>query len=244
MVDNETPFKLPFLKKEKLTKDTYSFYFERTEDVPDFVPGQYFEIRLSIKNPDDRGDTRVFTCCSSPTEKKYLMITTRVIKSSFKTSLDKLKKGDLVKFNGPWDDLNFDEKDDLPQIFMAGGIGVTPFYSIIKYSLDKKLKLPMTLFVSWVSLEEMIFDKFFRGAEKKLPNFKYVPTITHFENIKNWDGEKGRISERMVKKYIKKVRVARYRIAGPPGLVKAMRELAYQMNVGKENIITEEFEGY
>jgi len=244
MVDNETPFKLPFLKKEQLTTDTYSFYFKRTGAERDFVAGQYYEIKLKIKNPDERGDTHVFTCCSSPTEKEYLMFTTRIIESSFKLSLSKLKKGDTVQFNGPWDDLNFDESEDLPQIFFAGGIGITPFHSIVKYAVDKKLELPMTLFVSWSSKDEMIFDDFFKNATKKLKDFRYIPTITHAEGLTEWNGETGRISERMVKKYIKKVRMARYRIAGPPGLVKAMRELCVQMNVPKENIIAEEFEGY
>lgn len=244
MEDNEKPFKVPFIKKEQLTKDTYSFYFKRTKESRDFVAGQYFEIYLPHKNADERGQDRVFTCCSSPTEKDHYMITTRIIESSFKKELAKLKKGDLVRFNGPWDDLNFDESETLPQVFLAGGIGITPFHSIVKYAIDKKLTLPITLFVSWKSHDEMIFDDFFRNAEKKLDNFRYVPTITDDEGLKNWSGETGRISERLIKKYIPKVRNNRFRIAGPPGLVKAMKELCVQMNVSKENTIAEEFEGY
>lgn len=244
MADNETPFKIPFLKKERLNSDTYSFYFERNEKSRNFTAGQYFEIKLRIKNPDERGDTHVFTCASSPTEKGYYMITTRIIESTFKNALLKLKPGTLVQFNGPWDDLNFDETEDLPQVFMAGGIGITPFHSIVKYAIDKKLELPMTLFVSWGSREEMLFDDFFRKAETKLKDFRYIPTITHSETLRDWGGETGRISERLVKKYIKKVRNNRFRIAGPQGLVKAMKELCVQMNVPKENIIAEEFEGY
>lgn len=244
MAESDKPFKIPFLKKEQLTPDTFSFYFKRSDKTPDFTAGQYFEIKLKIKNPDERGDAHVFTCASSPTEKDYYMITTRIIESTFKKTLAKLKKGDLVRFNGPWDDLNFDESETLPQVFLAGGIGITPFHSIVKYAVDKKLELPMTLFVSWGSKEEMVFDNFFRDAEKKLADFRYIPTITNAESLKDWDGETGRISERLIKKYIKKVRNNRFRIAGPPGLVKAMRELCVQMNVGKENIIFEEFEGY
>ncbi len=67
MSDNETPFFLPFDHKEQLTKDTYTFYFKRNGQERDFVPGQYYEIKLDIKNPDERGDSRVFTISSSPT---------------------------------------------------------------------------------------------------------------------------------------------------------------------------------
>ena len=244
MADNDIPFKIPFLKKEQLAPDTYSFYFERNEKSRDFIAGQYFEVKLRIKDPDERGDTHVFTCASSPTEKKYYMITTRIIESTFKKALAKLKPGTMVQFNGPWDDLNFNETEDLPQVFLAGGIGITPFHSIVKYAVDKKLELPMTLFVSWGSIEEMLFDEFFREAENRLKDFRYIPTVTHSEDLKNWKGETGRISERLVKKYIKKVRNNRFRIAGPIGLVKAMKELCVQMNMPKENIIFEEFEGY
>lgn len=243
MADNDTPFKIPFLKKEQLTKDTYSFYFKRTKESRDFVAGQYFDIKLKIRNADERGDARTFTCASSPTEKDYYMITTRVIESSFKKALLKLKEGDMVQFNGPWDDLNFDESEIMPQVFLAGGIGVTPFHSIIKYSLDKKIDLSMMLFVSWAAYDEMIYDDFFRSAEKKLKDFKYIPTITQ-NSPSDWTGETGRISERTIKSYIKRVRNYKYRITGPQGLVKAMKELCFQMNVPKENIIAEEFEGY
>jgi len=244
MADNETAFKIPFVKKEQVALDTYTFYFERSDVSRDFVAGQYFEIKLRIKNTDERGDTNVFSMSSSPTEKDYYAVTTKVVKSSFKKSLLKLKEGTLVQFNGPWDDLNFNENDDLRQVFMAGGIGITPFRSIVKYAIDKKLDLPITLFASWGSKEEMVFDEFFRSAEKKLKDFRYVPTVTYSDDLKGWDGETGRISERLVKKYIKKVRNNRFRISGPVPLVKAMRELAVQMNVPKDNIIVEEFEGY
>lgn len=244
MEENDKPFISKFIKKVKLTDDTYSFYFKRGKNSRDFVPGQYFELKIDIKNPDERGNTHVFTCASSPTEKDYYMITTRVIESTFKMALSNLKKGDTVEFTGPWDDLNFDESEILPQVFLAGGIGITPFHSIVKYAVDKKLDLSMTLFVSWGSRGEVLYDEFFREAEQKLKDFRYIPTITHLDNIKDWNGETGRISERLVKKYINKVRNNKFRIAGPAALVKAMRELCVQMNVSKENIVSEEFEGY
>lgn len=240
MEDNDKPFKIPFIKKEKLNSDTYSFYFKRTEKSRDFVAGQYFEIYLPIKNPDERGRDRVFTCCSSPTEKDHYMITTRIIESSFKKELVKLKKGELVRFNGPWDDLNFDEKEKSSQVFLAGGIGITPFHSITKYMIDKKLNLPTVLFVSWKKKENMVFDDFFRKAEKTLPNFKYIPTFTD----EKWKEETGRIDEKMIKKYVKDIKNSRYRIAGPPAMVKALKETVKGLGVSKENIIAEEFEGY
>lgn len=246
MSDNENLFFLPFIKKEQLTADTYSFYFKRTPDAPDFVSGQYFEMKFDIKNADERGDSRVFTISSSPTEKEFITITTRIIQSSFKMRLNQVQEGEIVQFSGPWDDLNFDEKDSSPHVFLAGGIGVTPYHSIVKYVIDKNLKTEMILFVSWKNRSEMVFDEFFRNANNHLENFSYVPTITEEEGLtpENWDGEKGRINEEMIRKYISDIGVSKYFFAGPPAMVAALKETVQGMGVVKEKIIAEEFEGY
>jgi ferredoxin-NADP reductase len=244
MSDNETPFHLPFIKKEQLTKDTYTFYFKRNGQERDFVSGQYYEIKLDIKNPDERGDSRVFTISSPPTNKEFITITTRIIQSSFKLHLAQLKEGEMIQFNGPWDDLNFDEKDTSPHVFLAGGIGVTPYHSIVSYCIDKDIQTEMTLFVSWKEKDEMVFDEFFKDASEKLPNFTYVPTLTDETNLENWDGEVGRINVDMIKKYIKDIQNSKYFFAGPPAMVKALKETVENMGVPKEKIIAEEFEGY
>lgn len=243
-MDNTSSFYLPFLKKEQLTDDTYSFYFKRTGEERDFVAGQYVEIKLEIENPDDRGDSRVFTVCSSPSDKDYFMFTTRVIQSSFKKSLNALVPGQKVRFDGPWDDLNFDESDGLNKIFLAGGIGITPFHSIVQYCLDNNLDLPMTLFVSWSTKEEMVFDEFFRQAQSSLHNFEYIPTLTHIKNEDNWTGEEGRIEKEKIVKYAKDVKNSKYYIAGPPAFSKAQKEMVQAFGVEEEKILAEEFEGY
>lgn len=246
MSDNETPFFLPFDHREQLTKDTYTFYFKRNGQERDFVPGQYYEIKLDVKNPDERGDSRVFTISSSPTNKEFITITTRIIQSSFKLRLDELQPAEMVQFNGPWDDLNFDEKDTSPHVFLAGGIGVTPYHSIVSYGIDKNINTPMILFVSWKTRDEMVFDDFFRDANNHLENFSYVPTLTVEEGLNpgNWDGETGRINEEMLRKYILEIPISKYFISGPPVMVKALKEIVEGMGVPKERIIAEEFEGY
>ena len=246
MSNKNIPFFLPFLKKEQLTADTYSFYFRRTGEERDFTPGQYFEMKLDIKNPDERGDTRVFTISSSPTEVGIFTITTRIIQSSFKFRLNELKPGELVQLDGPWNDLNFDESDTSPRVFLAGGIGITPYHSIVKYCLDRNMKTPMILFVSWKTREEMIFDEFFRNANNHLENFSYIPTLTEEEILvsSEWDGEKGRISSEMIKKYAYEVLKSKYYFTGPPAMVNNLKQTVIDMGVSKENITAEEFEGY
>lgn len=246
MEDNDKPFFLPFVKKVQLATDCFTFFFEKNGNARDFVPGQTYEMKLPHKNMDERGDTRVFTISSSPTDKEFITVTTRIIKSTFKLRLNSLKVGDNVQFTGPWDDLNFDPKDKRPHVFLAGGIGITPFHSIINYSLDKKINTPMTLFVSWKNQEEMIFDEFFRTAEEALSNLTYIPTLTEDTSLNAdvWDGENGRINEEMIKKYVSDIKNSKYFFAGPPAMVKALKETIVEMGVAKENLLAEEFEGY
>lgn len=239
-------FFLPFIKKEQLTSDTYTFYFKRTGDEKEFTPGQYYEMTLPHKNMDERGDSRVFTISSSPTDKDFITITTRIIQSTFKMRLSSLVVSEKVQFDGPWDDLHFDEKDTLPHVFLAGGIGITPYHSIVKYVIDKNIKTQMILFASWKSRDEMIFDEFFRNANNHLDNFSYVPIITGEENLSldKWDGEKGRINSEMIKKYVYEVDKSKYYFSGPPAFVMSLKKLIIEMGVIKDKIISEEFEGY
>jgi ferredoxin-NADP reductase len=203
-------------------------------------------MKLPHKDLDERGDSRVFTISSSPTNREYITITTRIIQSSFKHTLANLKQGTIVQFDGPWDDLNFDEKDLSPHVFLAGGIGITPYHSIVQYCIDKNIQTPMILFVSWKKRDEMIFDDFFRNANNHLENFSYVPTLTEEEGLdkSNWDGEIGRINEEMLKKYVSDINSSKYYVSGPQVMVNALKETIMGMSVSSEKIIAEEFEGY
>lgn len=241
----DKPFVLPFVKKEQLTSDAFTFFFERNGNERDFVPGQTYEMKLPHKNMDERGDSRVFTISSSPTDKDFITITTRIIQSTFKLELNNLKPGQNVQFDGPWDDLNFDPNNTNPHVFLAGGIGITPFHSIIQYVTDKNIETQMILFVSWKNREEMVFDDFFREANNRLENFSYIPTLTE-ESLTNnqWDGELGRIDQKLIEKYVLEIKNVKYFFAGPPAMVNSLKQTVLDMGVPKENLLAEEFEGY
>lgn len=238
-------FFLPFVKKEQLTRDAFTFYFKRNGTEHSFTPGQYYEITLDINNADERGNARVFTISSSPTNQEYITITTRIIQSSFKMKLNELQPGDMIQFGGPWDDLNFDERDTTPRVFIAGGIGVTPYHSIMQYVTDKNITTPMILFASWHTREEMVFDDFFRNANNHLENFAYVPTLTNEVLDKGqWDGELGQIDRQMMEKYVSDASKSKFYFSGPPAMVMALKQTVKEMGVIEDNLFSEDFEGY
>ncbi|MBI3366609.1 FAD-dependent oxidoreductase [Candidatus Roizmanbacteria bacterium] len=237
-------FYLPFIKKEKLANDTYSFYFYSANIDLNFLPGQYIRMTLSIENPDKRGNSRPFTIASSPLEKNHIMITTKIIQSSFKKRMMELKPKELVHFFGPIGAfiLNEEEKED--RVFLAGGIGITPFHSMITYAEKKKLSIPITLLVSFSTVEDMIFYKELLNIAKTNTYIKIIYTITHPEEKTEWKGEVGRISDVLIKKYVENIFQPQYFIVGPPAMVAGMEEVVMGMGISNKRIFIENFTGY
>lgn len=194
-----TSFKTPLIKKEKAAGDAWKFFFKKPSNF-NYQAGQYIKMYLDISDPDDRGVTRYFTLSSSPTE-DYLLVTTRILKSSFKLKLGNIKIGTKVKMRGPWGDFILDDNNSRPLVFLSGGIGLTPFRSMLRYVADKKLKLPITFFTSYKSPAEILYKEEFEKIARYNPSIKIITTITKSEGF-SWKGEVGRINEELLKKHL------------------------------------------
>lgn len=240
-------FELTYLKKEKVSRDAYSFYFDRVKRGSagyfDFLPGQYLKLFLDIKNPDDRGSSRYFTISSSPTDKDFLVITTRIVKSSFKIRFSKLKKGEKVNAFGPLGYFDFDFKDKRNQVFLAGGIGITPAHSVLNFVSSKKIKSKITLIANFSTRKDIIYYNEFKKIEKKNPNIKIIYSLTK-ENKFNEGFEKGRISEKLIKKYSPEFKSSKFFAIGSEAFEFSMFELLTKMGIKEENIFKENFPGY
>jgi len=241
-------FFLPFIKKENIAKDTWTFYFsrEKINNFYDFFPGQYNRVTLPIEPKDDMGNNRQFTISSSPTQKDYLTITTRKTekKSDFKSAFFKLKPGTDIQFFGPLGGFYLREENKIPRVFLAGGIGITPFYSMIRYCADKNLNIPILLIVTFSNVEEVIFYDELSQISKK-SNMKVVYSVTHPEASKmGWGGEMGRISESTIKKYVSDVKASEFMVTGPPPMVDSTVEILQNMHVPEDHLKVEYFTGY
>ncbi len=234
---------LTFLKKEKISGDTYSFYFDRKNLNFNFLPGQYIKFFLYIEKPDDRGTSRYFTISSSPSEKEFLAITTRIVKSSFKIKLNSLAPGEKVRAFGPIGYFDFDIKSPNEQIFLAGGIGMTPAHSILKLVDHKKAKIKILLIVSFQKLSDIIFFEELKEIESRNKNIKIIYTLTK-ESRKIENFEMGHINEKIIRKYSPDFKKAKYFIIGSESFESDMFELLKKMKIDEENIFSENFPGY
>jgi len=134
---------LTLTDKGHLVDNVWAFRFEPSEPLS-WIAGQYMRVELPHDNPDKEGTKRWFTVSSPPYE-GIVQITTRVTESTFKRSLAALPTGgELELLEEPHGDFVWQDSD-LPVVFVAGGIGITPFYSILKQRAHDQLPLQATL---------------------------------------------------------------------------------------------------
>ena len=229
-------FKLIEKKVECL--GTKSFFF-KSEKPFTWLPGQYIYLKLKLNYPDERGDLRDFTISSSQTEDDLVRITTRVRQSSgYKKTLDEIKIGDFVEANGPHGFFIFDPiVNKGNNIFLAGGIGITPFRSFIKSNIDNNLSIPMHLIYSNTNENEITFKEELKKIENKYNFFKLDSFITSKE---------GRLNETKLNKIISKKALLKsnFWIVGPPAFVSAMEGILEKLGVSSDKIRIEKFTGY
>jgi ferredoxin-NADP reductase len=230
---------ISLLKKESVAAQTSQFYFSRPDGF-EYKSGQSIDIK--IENPpetDAEGNTRSFSLTSAPHE-DFLSIASRMRDSAFKRSL---QHGVDLQFTmeGPFGSMTLHNDTRKPAIFLAGGIGITPFYSMVKHAVREKLPHHLHLFYSNRTPPDAPFLTELKELQKQNQNFSMVPTMTKSES---WDGEKGHISSEMVKKYIPDFSNAVGYIAGPAPFVVAMKKVLSELGVNDDFIRLEEFAGY
>lgn len=161
--------KLTLREKVHLTDNVWAFRFKA--DVPlTWTPGQFIQVEIPHDNPDSEGTKRWFTVSSAPYE-DVVQITTRVTNSTFKQALDAVKVGEAIKLLAkPDGDFTWEETDK-PLVFVAGGIGITPFRSIIAQRSHDHSTLPLTLIYSSRTEDIAFKDELDQLADEN-PSFK------------------------------------------------------------------------
>lgn len=232
------------VKKEEVAEGTMAFYFEKSDGF-EFIAGQHAIFTL-INPPetDDESNSRFFSFINAPYE-KYLMFATRMRDTAFKRVLKNLLVGSEIKIDGPYGSFYLHKDESRPAVFLIGGIGITPVFSILKHVAYEKLPHKLFLFYSNKRPEDATFLKELQNLEKENNNFKLVATMTGMKKSKSsWQGETGFINAEMLKKYLPEQNSPIYYMSGPPAMVKAMRDLLKKIGISDDSIKFEEFSGY
>jgi ferredoxin-NADP reductase len=229
-------------EKREVAKGTLFVLFDLLGESFDYQPGQYFWVEL-LDPPysDEKGPRRHISAVTSPTEPGVIGLCTRLRDSAFKRSLAELPVGTEVEVEQPKGSFVLPEDTSRPLVFVAGGIGITAFRSMLRYIAYKETSHRVTLIYSNRDRESTAFLDELGELELKNP-LRLVLTMTEDPE---WEGERRRIDAEFFKDYLgDELNDARYMVAGPPGMAKAATEELQKAGVDEELIATDSFSGY
>lgn len=231
-------------ERKEIANGTMAFLLEKPAGF-EFKAGQAMEVKL--ENPpetDAEGNSRAFSIASAPHE-PYVMFATRMRGSAMKNSLKKIPLGTELQVDGPWGDLKLHTRAARPGVFLAGGIGITPFRSIVLDAAKNKLAHRLWLFYSNRRPEDAAFLEELGKAEKENPNFKMIATMTEMEkSSRPWHGKTGFVDRKMLADAIGDLSAPIYYIAGPGSMLNAMKKMLLEAGVNEDDVRAEEFAGY
>jgi ferredoxin-NADP reductase len=221
----------------KRTPDVKSFRFQRPTGF-DYAPGQYLYITILINGLKK---SKPFTISSSPTETKFIEFTKRITDHEFSIALDNSKIGDWAHVKAPNGEFTF--KGEYPKVVMiAGGIGITPFRSMIRYCADKTIKSKIALLYGNRREETIAFREELDILAKQNPNLKVVYALS--EPSDGWKGRRGYVTPQMIKEEIPDYMERVFYLCGPPAMVTSMVDALKTLQIPNGKIRTENFSGY
>src|SRR2546421_6816840 len=221
-------------RRAPVAEGTLAFYFEKPAGFS-YDAGQNAIFTLVDPPENDAvGPTRPFTLASAPGEPE-LMIATRMRDTAFKRVLRSAPVGARIRMEGPAGVMVLHEDAARPAVFLAGGIGITPFRSIALDAAARKLAHRLLLFYSNRRREDAAFLAELEQLQSRNPNFRLIATMTR---------QSGRMSRELLERHIGDVKAPVYYFAGPPGMAMAMQALLRDMGVSEDDMRSEEFYGY
>jgi ferredoxin-NADP reductase len=230
-------------EKREVALGTVLAIFDLQGEVVDFRPGQYFWVELPDRGyQDEKGLRRHISVVTSPTERGVLGLCTRMRDTAFKNTLAELEVGDEVDVEQPKGDWQLPEDTTREYVFLAGGIGITVFRSILRYIADTGEPYRVTLVYSNRDRESTPFLGELPDLESRIPGFRLVLTMTQDEG---WEGETRYIGPELLRDHLDgDLGNYTYLIAGPPEMVEAVTQGLSRAGVPEEQLLPDRFSGY
>ncbi len=231
---------LRFVHQQHEAENATSYLFQ-PESPLSFRAGQYLRYTLPHAAPDTRGISRSFSIASSPDE-PFLRLTTRLSAppSTFKAALARLQPGAIVDASGPLGNFVYSESD-VPVVFIAGGIGITPMRSILGDLASRKVRIRSTLLYSSAT-QDIPFRTWLDALTADWPELQVIYTVTR--PGAEWEGPTGRIDAAFVKHHVPNLARSFFLVSGPTPLVDSMRATLADIGVDPGRVKYEAFPGY
>lgn len=230
--------KVTFDHVESVTETISTFFFTPEQPVH-YTAGQFTELTIPHKRPDDRGEKRWFTL-SSPPGREFLTITTRFAgdkSSSFKKALFKLEEGTELHMADPMGDFVLPKLIQTPLVFVAGGIGITPFHSMLEWLAETGEERPIKLLYGVRTEDDIIFQETFDRSGVQ-------PTVVVSEPSAAWGGQRGQINAELILGLEEPSEDTLVYVSGPEPMVQALAKDLHKAGLKKTQIVSDEFPNY
>lgn len=234
---------VPLLESRRESPTAMSFDFSTEGTVFEYRSNQ--AVRLALPGVDDPwGPVRSFSLSSSPSETGRITITCKISDTPFKQALARLRPGDTAEIYGPLGAFLLDGRR--PSVFLAGGIGITPFRGMFRYASDTGDSQERRLLYSARVPEELVFRRELDEMCRKSPNLQVQYTVTRpGDSPEPWTGRVGRISPEWIREVARPLHRPRFYVAGLPEMVHEMVTwLSGPLEVPEDDIDYEMFRGY
>jgi len=234
---------LKLKRKSKMSSEIVDFVFKSSQRLA-FEPGQYMEFTLAHPKPDSRGNRRFFTLASSPTEEDlHLGVRFYANSSSFKKALYRIDGRSKIVAGQIAGDFTLLHDPRQKLVFIAGGIGITPFRSMLKYLLDMHQQRDIVLIYANRTVDEIAYKDILGEAQTKL-GLKAFYTLTDTKAIpRNWPGLVGRIDEYMIQAAVPDYQERTFYLSGSLNMVRAYEHILKNMRVESNQIKKDFFPG-
>ncbi len=232
-------FKLKLIEKVKETPEVITFKFSSDKKV-DFKAGQFMMFSFELEGKPVR---RAYSISSSPAESTVNFTVKFELGGKGSEFFRSIKIGSEVIADGPYGKFVFEKADEM--VFIAGGTGIAPFRSMVRYALDNEKLVegnyPFRIAVihSVRTPDDAIYRQEMSELSKQHGDFEYVATITRHSGGETWTKELGRINADMIKRYVVNPQKALIYVCGPKEMVNTVKDILASMNVDINRVRTE-----
>jgi ferredoxin-NADP reductase len=212
------------------------------DGYPDFRPGAYFWVELPDRgHVDDKGLRRHISIATSPTERGIVGLATRLRDTAFKRTLAELEVGDEVQVEEPKGSFLLPEDTSRDYVFVAGGIGISVFRSMLRYIADTGAPYRVTLVYSNRDPASTAFRDELRDLEERLEGLRVVLVMT---DDPAWEGETRQLDADVLSELVDGLDGKTFLVAGPPGMAEALEGALSGAGVPEEHLLVDSFSGY
>jgi len=232
---------LQLVRTERQTHDSVSLRFRVTgAQALRGRPGQFFTFDWLL---DGQKLSRSYSISSSPTQTGFIEIAVKKQPEGRVSSFlnERAAVGLTVEARGPLGRFCFQENEHKKIALFAGGSGITPLISILRYIDDLCLDTQATLFYSVRTQRDIIFEGELERLKTRLPNFRLVVILTKPDA--DWSGPVGHLRPEIISSYLDDVSSHTFFLCGPPGYMSHAMDLIRSLGVGPERILQERFGG-